>query len=295
MESDSINLETYLTFLGLDEFKVNRPEPNLDTLSKIVEKHATKIHYQNVALQLKYISGEPIVKEDLLISTIQNKLIDKKEGGMCYDINFLMEAALVALGFNVQLVSAFPMVLIPGKLPEHLALVVQIESSYYIVDPGFGINKLRAPLKFDFETTQETVVFGYEKYQVVVEPTCYHVDLITDGKVLKMFYFLREGSAPIFSKKEKIILEYVTFMNSEEESVVRDLALFMGGATSDGRLALWYDKKENSGWTFKLENYLPTFRKIYFKDFEEFQKAAKEALNVDVPSELQKVSKRPKA
>ena len=141
---------------------------------------------------------------------------------------------------------------------------------------------------------QISVCFLYEKYQVVVEPTCYHVDLITNDKVLKLFYFMREGSSPVFSKREKIISEYVTFMKNEQQCLVRDWALFMGGATADGRLGLWYDKREGLGWILKQADYLPALEKVYFKDYEEFRETAKKILNVDIPSELQKVSIRPK-
>ena len=291
--TDSIDLDSYFKFIGLDEYNTKRPEPNLPTLTKIVEKHATSFFYQNVDLQIKYVRGQPIVKEDLLLSFIQNKLIDRKRGGMCYEINFLIEAVLVALGFKVQFASAFNAPYLPERETSHMVLIVKIDSDYYIVDPGFGVNNVRVPLKFDFETSQETTGLSFEKYQIVIEPNYYQANLTIDDKMLPLFYFMKEGSGPKISDKEKLISEYISFMNSPQEFRVRDWCLYLGGATPDGRFGYWWDKKEKAGFTFKQANNLSAKEKIDFKNFEEFQTAAKETFGIEVPTELQKISVRP--
>lgn len=294
MESTSIDLDSYLTYLGLEEFKLNRPEPTLDTLSKLTAQHATKFLYHVIDLQIKYVRGQPIEKEDLSIPFIQKKLINEKRGGMCYEINLLMEAALVAFGFKVQFLTAFPAPFLPERQTSHVCLLVKIDADYYLVDPGFAFNNLRAPIKFDFEVPQETTVFGYENYQIAIESNYYQVNLSIEDKVLPMFYFMREGSSPKISDRERIIEEYIAFMNSEQEFRARDFALFLGGATPDGRVVYWWDKKLNSGYRFKQVNCLPEKEKTDFTDFESFQKAATETLGFEIPSELQKISVRPK-
>ena len=293
MESNTIDLDSYLTLLGLDEFKSDRPEPNLTTLSKVVEKHATKFLYHNIDLQIKYIRGQPIGKEDLDISYLQKKFVDKKRGGMCYENNFLIEAALVALGFKVQFVSGYPFPYLSEEEPSHVALLVQIESDYYLVDTGCAFNGIRAPLKFNFETTQETLVFGYEKYQIAVEPTHYRVSAVIDEKVVNFFYFMREGSSPKLSDREKVIAEYINFMTSKQEFKGRDWALFIGGATPDGRVGCSFNKKEKTSYKFTQANYLPVKERTEIKDFQAFQAVIMETFDLEIPDELEKICVRP--
>jgi len=289
MDTNSIDLESYFQFLDLLEYNSTRPKPDVATLTKIVEKHATNISYQNIDLHSTIARGDLAVKEDLMnISLIQRKLIQKRSG-MCYEINFLLEAALTALGFIVHFLPTFNPPYCPEREPSHPALLVQVESDYYVVDPGFGANGMRAPLKINFETAEETIVFGFERYQIVVEPMYYQVNFFVDEKLLNMFYFMRDISGPKLSDKEAILSLYVSYMTSKQEFKSRDLILCIGGPTPDGRFYNWYDKKDQTGFTFKQSNFLSTKEKIPFKDFGAFQEAAKDTFGIEVSAELQSI------
>lgn len=104
----------------------------------------------------------------------------------------------------------------------------------------------------------------------------YLVNLIVDEKALGMFYFMRGGSSPKFTDREKIAEEYLSFMTSEQEFRARDLVLYSGGPTVDGRLGCWWDKRDGTGYTFKQSNFLASKEKLDLKDFEVLRKTAKE-------------------
>ena len=290
MESNTIDLVSYLTFFELQDYITKRPSPNLESLTKVVKQHTTKTFYQNVDLQTKAVRGDTFLKEDLAIPSIQKTMIDDKRGGMCFDQNLLLEAALTALGFNVKLAAACVLPYNPEQLPTHSVLLVEIDSEHYLVDSGFGFNNIRAPLKFDFKGDQEVTVLGHERYQLIVEPTYYKINHITlEGKDLGYSYFMREGDFPRIATKDEVLANYERGMNNKKELAIRDSKLYIGGYKGEGRIGLSFDKKLKSGNMLSQKDSISEVIKAEeYKDFEEFVVAAKKYFGIEVPAELQK-------
>ena len=95
-----------------------------------------KLHLMNVPFENLDIHNN--IKIDL--TNLFNKIVSRKRGGFCYELNGLFYQLLKEIGFTVKMVSAK---VYDGKKdysPEydHMALIVKIEDDDYLVDVGFG-------------------------------------------------------------------------------------------------------------------------------------------------------------
>jgi N-hydroxyarylamine O-acetyltransferase len=130
-------VDGYLTRLG-----TTRPErADEETLRDLHLRHLRCVPFENLGIHL----GEDIVLTD---EALVGKLVDRRRGGFCYELNGAFAALLTALGYDVELLSA--RVLLggggtDGGLPyDHLALRV----GPWLVDVGFGDHS-SYPLRFD--------------------------------------------------------------------------------------------------------------------------------------------------
>jgi N-hydroxyarylamine O-acetyltransferase len=100
------------------------------------------VPFENLSIH----AGEPIVLED---GALFEKVVARRRGGFCYELNGLFAALLRALGFEVRMLSAA--VMNPagefGPDFDHMALLVTLEERW-LADVGFGDSFLE-PLKLD--------------------------------------------------------------------------------------------------------------------------------------------------
>jgi N-hydroxyarylamine O-acetyltransferase len=105
--------------------------PTLEVLSKLQSAQLMTVPFENLDIH-NYI------KIDL--NKLFDKIIVRKRGGFCYELNGLFYELLHKIGFTIKMVSAR---VYNGKgeySPEfdHMALIVNIENGHYLVDVGFG-------------------------------------------------------------------------------------------------------------------------------------------------------------
>lgn len=119
----------------LDRIDYHGPRaPTLETLSELHQAHLLAVPFEN----LDIISGTPIVLEE---RHLFDKLVRRRRGGFCYELNGLFATLLRALGYDVTLLSARGSAG-QGFGPEfdHLTLSVaggQLTGPY-LADVGFG-------------------------------------------------------------------------------------------------------------------------------------------------------------
>lgn len=142
-----VHLERYLVFVG-----VTRPTtPTLKALAELQLAHLRSIPFENLNPML-----------DLPVSLEHDALLEKMlsgtRGGYCFEHNMLLGAALVALGYRVQLLAGRGLVgTEPGEVRPrtHLALLVSsADADERLVDVGFGRTSLSGPLIPEFDTVQ---------------------------------------------------------------------------------------------------------------------------------------------
>ena len=106
--------------------------PSYDLLRDLQQHHLLHIPFEN--LDIHY--GNLI---DLDLAKLYDKIVKRKRGGFCYELNGLFFELLRHIGFQVIRVSArvFEEETFSEEF-DHLALVVELDSSSYLVDVGFG-------------------------------------------------------------------------------------------------------------------------------------------------------------
>jgi N-hydroxyarylamine O-acetyltransferase len=112
------------------------------TLATIMRAQLRAVPFENLDVQAGKIVS--IIPEDIV-----EKIVYKKRGGYCYEVNSLFAMALTALGFEYDLIGARPM-FYPFRRPKsHMVLVVKIGSERWLCDTGFGSFGLRAPIELN--------------------------------------------------------------------------------------------------------------------------------------------------
>jgi N-hydroxyarylamine O-acetyltransferase len=122
------NLQAYL-----DRIKfVGPPARDLDTLKRVHRGHVENIPYENLDVQF----GRPLSRD---LNAIFDKIVTRRRGGWCYEMNGLMDWALREIGFKVTRMSGGVARAILGdvQLGNHLVLCVDLDRPY-LADVGFG-------------------------------------------------------------------------------------------------------------------------------------------------------------
>jgi N-hydroxyarylamine O-acetyltransferase len=124
---DADLVETYLARIGAE-----RPErPDARALRELQLAHLRTVPFENLSIHL----GEPIVLDERALA---GKIVARRRGGFCYELNGAFAALLTAIGYHVTLLAArvfngeqF------GPPLAHLALQVDLAEPW-LVDVGFG-------------------------------------------------------------------------------------------------------------------------------------------------------------
>jgi N-hydroxyarylamine O-acetyltransferase len=152
--SGEFRLDNYLARIGFN----GTAQPNLVTLGAIHAVHVDAIPFEGLDPLLR----RP-VKLDLAL--VQEKLVDSRRGGYCFEQNVLLKAALEAIGFKVTALGARVRWMSPPESPlgprEHMLLIVDLPDGQYLADVGFGPCLLDAPLQFKTDVEQRTAMGTY--------------------------------------------------------------------------------------------------------------------------------------
>jgi N-hydroxyarylamine O-acetyltransferase len=121
------DLDTYLARIDLQHCPAT-PEG----LSQLQSAQITAIPFENA---LPFLGRVPRLDEE----SLWQKLVLDRCGGYCFELNTLLEMALKALGFSSTKVMARVRMGAPeGGVRSHLAHIVTIEGTEWLVDTGFG-------------------------------------------------------------------------------------------------------------------------------------------------------------
>lgn len=136
-------------------------EPTLAVLREIHMKHPTSIPFENLDVLLK----NPI---RLDIDSLDEKLVKRHRGGYCYEQNALLMAALREIGFTVRSLAGRVQWQAGTNVAarHHMALLISLPEGSFIADVGFGGLTMTAPLKFEFDTEQQTPHGAYRLVSV---------------------------------------------------------------------------------------------------------------------------------
>jgi N-hydroxyarylamine O-acetyltransferase len=122
--------------------------PDRDTLFALHRAHLAAIPYENLEIQL---GRENVLAEDAFV----DKLVRRRRGGWCYEMNGLLTAALREIGFSVTRVAGGVSrdVLADDAVGNHLVGLVDLERRY-VADVGLGDGPLE-PFPLETRTWHE--------------------------------------------------------------------------------------------------------------------------------------------
>ncbi|MFC4944767.1 arylamine N-acetyltransferase family protein [Pseudonocardia sp. GCM10023141] len=108
------------------------------TLAELHEAHVRNVPFEDYDIHLR-------VPLSLDVDDLYAKIVQRRRGGFCYELNGLFAALLRELGHEVTLVSAFTVGAdgVRGADFDHLRLLVGTPSGRVLVDVGNGSGQLR--------------------------------------------------------------------------------------------------------------------------------------------------------
>lgn len=132
--------------------------PGLQTLARLQETHLYHVPFENLDIH----NHIPIDLQHLF-----DKIVIRRRGGFCYELNELFFQLLREIGFTVKRVSARVWGGEKGFGPEfdHLAIIATIDGKDYLTDVGFGEFALHPlPVEGGTEINDPRGVFIIEPY-----------------------------------------------------------------------------------------------------------------------------------
>lgn len=142
----------------LDRLELDEPLPLCkDTLSKIVYAHFSHIPYEN----LDILRGVPLSLDS---DALFQKLIVKRRGGFCFELNEALGTLLDSLGFSVTHYAARFIAGTPeGEIPlrRHHVLLVHLKEGDYLCDAGIMREAPRKALHFVTDEIQKDGIGEY--------------------------------------------------------------------------------------------------------------------------------------
>ena len=174
--------------------------PTFEVLSKLQTTHLLNVPFENLDIHNN---------KKIDLTNLFDKIVNRKRGGFCYELNGLFYELLHEIGFTVKMVSAR---VYDGKedySPEfdHMALIVDIENDNYLVDVGFGEFSF-CPIKIELnkDTNDPRGIFRIEtfdeNYKIVKKKD-------SDGKFIPEY---------IFSERKRQIDEFYDRCNYHQTS-----------------------------------------------------------------------------
>jgi N-hydroxyarylamine O-acetyltransferase len=196
--------------------------PTSEVLSKLQLMHLMNVPFENLDIHNK-------TKIDL--KNLFDKIVTRKRGGFCYELNGLFYELLKEIGFTVKMISARVYDKKKEYSPEfdHMAIVGSIKNDNYLVDVGFGEFAF-SPIKIELnkETIDPRGIFRIdildENYKTVAKKNA-------EGKLIPEY---------TFSEKERQLEEFYArcyyHQTSNESHFTQNRICSL--PTKDGRITL---------------------------------------------------------
>src|SRR4051794_409709 len=139
---DDATADAYLARIG-----AIRERPSAAALAALMGRHLTTVPFENLSIHL----GERISLDE---RALVDKIVGRRRGGFCYELNGAFALLLRHLGYDVTMLAARVYDDDgPGPLFDHLTLRVDVDEAPWLVDVGFG-RFVVAPFRLDLRDDQ---------------------------------------------------------------------------------------------------------------------------------------------
>jgi len=183
---ESCSVQGYLERIGYH----GPLDGSAETLSALQEAHVLTVPYENLDIMRgKYLSIE--------IPDVYEKVVVRKRGGYCFELNGLFAWLLRELKYDVTEYYGRFLFGEPVDIPmrRHRISRVQVEGEIFICDVGVGIPAPRQPLLFKEGLEQKQ---GNEIYRLVCDPILgWVVQFLHNGQWDNIYSFTEDVQYPI--------------------------------------------------------------------------------------------------
>ena len=167
------DVSAYLRRIGIQR---ETPQPTVEWLDKLVHAQLTHIPFDDMDV---WGRGDT---PSLAISDLFDKIVVRRRGGYCFELNSLFCAFLRALGFEAYLVTIHLLREDFVPPPAHCAVICVIDGEKYFTDVGFGGPVPDGCVKYDGAV--------YHGYRVVREGDFHCLELVRDdGEVQRVMLY----------------------------------------------------------------------------------------------------------
>lgn len=181
MEKYQLDVQSYLERIGCSARIPLTPEG----LHLLTRAHLKSVPFEN--LEVTDEGSEPILDAEALF----HKVVEKKRGGYCFELNKLFALLLSQLGFECRSVAVRVINGRPDPCPlSHRGIVVTIENRRYYCDVGFGGEGPKDVLPLD-EGSQQTV--AGECFHLSLEGDAITISKYKDGSEWRLLKFRDEA------------------------------------------------------------------------------------------------------
>lgn len=164
-----MNTERYLHRIGMDMPKA----PTADALKALTRAHLIAVPFENLEVTDEH--REPSLETDALF----DKIVLRKRGGYCFELNKAFHHLLCSLGYSCYPVAA--RVIHKRREPcplSHRATVAVIDGKRYFCDVGFGGAGPKGIVEME-ETAVQTV--AGEQFTLREDGGSYVISILNDG------------------------------------------------------------------------------------------------------------------
>lgn len=147
---------SYLQRIGLDPIK----KADKETLDALVLAHQRSVPFENLDVY------DAETELSLSIPALYDKVVTRRRGGYCFELNAAFMALLQSLGYDCYAVAVRVVTNVTRFMPlTHRATIVTIDGVRHFCDVGFGGPSPQSALLLDEESEQQSgsTVFRFDK------------------------------------------------------------------------------------------------------------------------------------
>lgn len=186
MNNSMMTVDKYLRRIGYE----GSQEPTLATLNGVQKAHLTSVPYENLDLLYRRECS-------LAVEVMYDKIVNRRRGGYCFELNGLYTWLLRELGFKVT--EFFGRWLLGESLSvpkrRHRILRVDLPEGRYVADVGVGRACPQTPLRFEADIIQER---EGTNYRIVADPILgWVVQVETDAGYANFYSFTEDPQQAI--------------------------------------------------------------------------------------------------
>ena len=145
-------LERYFSRIGYHGVA----RPGLETVAGMMRCQLCSVPFENLDIQAGRIIS--LAPDDIV-----EKIVERRRGGYCFEVNGLFAMALDALQIPYFFIAARPLTHQGIRRPKtHMAIIVRLDGEQWLCDCGYGGYGIRAPMcldALDGEVNQDGEIF----------------------------------------------------------------------------------------------------------------------------------------